>query len=205
MGLYQDRIVPWLIEAAMRTEELVAYRTRVVRGAQGRVLEVGVGSGLNLAHYGPGVERIVGLDPSRALLARAASRQAEAPAPVELLLGSAEAIALPDASVDSIVMTWTLCSIPDPQAAAREMRRVMRPGGTLHFVEHGASPDAGVARWQDRVTPLWRRFSGGCHLNRRIDALLAGGGLAIDRLDCGYLPHGPRIATYFYEGAARRG
>jgi ubiquinone/menaquinone biosynthesis C-methylase UbiE len=204
MGLYQSCVVPWLLDMAMSSGDLAAYRARVVSAARGRVLEVGVGTGLNFAHYGREVERIIGLDPAAPLLAKASRRQDEAPAPVELVHGSAEAIPLPDASVDSIVMSWALCSIPDPQAATREMRRVLRPGGTLHFVEHGASPDAGVARWQDRLTPLWRRFSGGCRLNRRIDALIAGGGLAIEKLSRGYMPHGPRIATYFYEGHARR-
>lgn len=205
MGLYRRRVVPWLVEAAMRSAELAPYRARVVGAAAGRVLEVGVGGGLNFARYGPAVERIIGLDPAPRLLARAAARRDEAPAPVELVHATAEAIPLATASIDCIVMTWTLCSIPDPLAALREMRRVLRPDGALLFVEHGRSPEPGVARWQDRLTPLWRRLAGGCHLNRPIDALIAGGGLAIEALRCGYMPRGPRLATYLYEGRARPG
>ncbi|MBX6322479.1 MAG: class I SAM-dependent methyltransferase [Rhodospirillaceae bacterium] len=203
MPFYRDRVVPWLIEAAMRSDDLTPYRARVVAAARGRVLEVGVGGGLNLAHYGAAAERIIGLDPAARLLVRAAARRDRAPAPVDLVLASAEAIPLESGSIDCIVMTWTLCSVPEPLAAVREMRRVLRPDGRLLFVEHGRAPDPGVSRWQDRLTPLWRRFAGGCHLNRRIDALLAEGGFAFEALQRGYMPRGPKLATFFYEGRAR--
>jgi ubiquinone/menaquinone biosynthesis C-methylase UbiE len=166
------------------------------------VLEVGIGSGLNLRFYGPQVTGLVGLDPSRELLAMARRRAPAAPCPVTLTAGSAEALPFRDQSFDTLVVTWTLCSIPDAARALREMRRVLRPGGALLFVEHGRSSDPGVRAWQDRITPLWRRVAGGCHLNRPIDALIRAGGFGIRRLDRSYL-RGPRVMTYLYRGEAR--
>lgn len=202
MGFYQLRILPLLIELSMRNKDLRPHRERVVSAAEGRVLDVGVGSGLNLPFYGPQTRQIFGLDPSPQLLARARKRGREASAPLTLIEGSAECIPLETASIDTMVMTWTGCSIPDIAAALREMRRVLKPTGNLLFVEHGRAPEAGVARWQDRLNPLWRRIAGGCNLNRKIDDLLVTAGFRIERLDSGYI-RGPRIMTFLYEGAAR--
>ena len=167
-----------------------------------RVLEVGIGTGLNLPWYNPTrVSRITGLDPALALHPRAQRRIAAAGLPVELVGLSAEQIPRPDASFDTVVVTYTLCTIPDPVAALREMRRVLVPGGRLLFCEHGRAPDAGVARWQDRLQPLWGPLAGGCHLNRDIPALLQAGGFASPDLQTRYLP-GPRVMTFNYWGQA---
>lgn len=203
MGLYQRLVVPRLIELSMRQPQMQNYRRGLVPDARGRVLEVGVGSGMNLPFYAPGVQEVVGVDPSEELLAMARKRAAEASAPVMLMRGSATSMPLEDASFDTVVMTWTLCSIPDPSAALREMRRVLKPGGALLFIEHGLSPEPNVARWQHRLTPLWRRFAGGCHLDRKIDDLLRASGFDLPDLRNEYA-QGPRPMTYMYEGRAVR-
>ncbi len=181
----------------MRNAALQPYRKRIIGAAEGEVLEIGLGSGLNLPLYGPQVRRVVGLEPSVPLLRHAAAAQARVP--VHLLEGSAEAIPLDSASIDTVVTTWTLCTIPDAAAALAEVRRVLRPGGQLLFVEHGRAPEPGVARWQDRLDPLWSRLAGGCHLNRRIADLVGGGGLRLERLETSRIP-GPRTHTFLYRG-----
>jgi ubiquinone/menaquinone biosynthesis C-methylase UbiE len=201
MGFYRDRVLPLLIDLSMRNKLLRPFRERVTAAAEGRVLDVGIGSGLNLPLYGRANE-VLGLEPSQPLLARARTNAESACVPVQLIEGSAEAIPLNDHSVDTVVMTWTGCSIPDIRSALGEMRRVLRPGGRLLFVEHGRSSDPGVQLWQDRLTPLWRRVAGGCHLNRKMDDLIQDAGFSIERLDTGYL-RGPRIMTFIYEGSAR--
>ncbi|HEX5326477.1 MAG TPA: class I SAM-dependent methyltransferase [Acetobacteraceae bacterium] len=202
MSFYQRKLVPRLIHLAMRQEALLPFRRRVISAAEGRVLEVGIGSGLNLPLYGPSVRAVVGLEPSPELLRMARERAATAPVAVELLEASAEAVPLETASIDTVVTTWTLCTIPDAHRALAELRRVLKLGGALLFVEHGRAPEPGVARWQDRLDPLWRRLAGGCHLNRKIDDLICGGGFRIDALAHARLP-GPRTHTFLYEGRAR--
>jgi ubiquinone/menaquinone biosynthesis C-methylase UbiE len=202
MGFYQDHIVPVLINLAMRRQELVAYRSHVIPAAEGRVLEIGVGSGLNLPFYSRNVERLVGLDPSPKLLSMVRRNLKRNASPVELIEGSAEAIPLKTNSVDTVVTTWTLCSIPDADRALREMHRVLRPGGHLLFVEHGRAPEPNVRWWQDRLTPVWKRIGGGCHLNRAIQMLIEDAGFKFDRLETGYI-HGPNPLTFMYEGSAR--
>jgi ubiquinone/menaquinone biosynthesis C-methylase UbiE len=202
MGFYNDRIVPLLIDLSMRNTLLRPYRERAIAAADGRVLEVGIGPGLNLPLYGTNVERVTGLDPSPRLLAKARETSHGISAPVALIEGSAEAIPLDGASVDTVVTTWTLCSIPDAPRALAEMRRVLSPTGRLLFVEHGRAPDARVRWWQDRLTPVWRCIGGGCHLNRAIRDLIAGAGFRIERLDTGYM-RGAKPMTFIYEGSAR--
>ena len=201
MILYERWVLPPLLDRAMHQQQIEKYRRNLIPAARGTVLEIGVGSGLNLRHYGAEVTRVVGLDPSRRLLSMARPRARAAKPPVDLMEGSATAIPLGDASIDTLVMTWTLCSIPDPLAALGEMRRVLRPGGVLLFIENGLSPEPGVARWQHRLTPFWRPFAGGCRLNRKMDDLIRAGGFAIAELKEGYA-HGPRPMTYMYEGRA---
>jgi ubiquinone/menaquinone biosynthesis C-methylase UbiE len=202
MGFYQHYVLPRLLHLAMRQEAMLPFRRRVVAAAEGQVLEIGIGSGLNLPLYGLSVREVIGLDPSSELLVMARGRAAAAAIPVKLLEASAEAIPLDDASIDTVVTTWTLCTIPDAPRALAELRRVLRSGGALLFVEHGRAPEPGVARWQDRLDPLWRRFAGGCHLNRKIDDLVSGSGFRIDALMNARIP-GPRTHTFFYEGRAR--
>jgi ubiquinone/menaquinone biosynthesis C-methylase UbiE len=202
MSFYDERILPHVIQLGMRQEMLMPIRRRLANAAEGRVLEIGVGAGLNLPLYSSRVTSVVGLDTSRPLLSRARRSAATLPMPVALQEGTAEAIPLADAAVDTVVSTWTLCSIPDAHRALTEARRVLVSGGRLLFGEHGLAPDAGVRRWQHRLTPLWKRIAGGCHLDRDIRALIEGAGFAMERLDVRYLP-GPRPMTFMYEGQAR--
>jgi ubiquinone/menaquinone biosynthesis C-methylase UbiE len=202
MGFYQDQIVPLLINWSMRQKDLAAYRARIIPAAEGRVLEIGIGSGLNLPFYSRNVARVIGLEASPRLLAMARQVERTGNGSVEFIEGSAEAIPLQDASVDTVVTTWTLCSIPDALRALRDMRRVLRPGGHLLFVEHGRAPDPNVIWWQDRLTPVWKRLGGGCHLNRAIGTLIEGAGFQFDRLETGYM-RGPKPMTFMYEGSAR--
>jgi ubiquinone/menaquinone biosynthesis C-methylase UbiE len=186
----------------MRQKNLAAYRSRIIPAAEGRVLEIGIGSGLNLPYYSRNVAHVIGLEPSPKLLAMARRAEHTASGPIEFIEGSAEAIPLPDASVDTVVTTWTLCSIPDAPRALGDMRRVLRPAGSLLFVEHGRAPDSNVVWWQDRLTPIWMRVGGGCHLNRSIRTLIEGAGFQFDRLETGYM-RGPKPMTFMYEGSAR--
>jgi SAM-dependent methyltransferase len=202
MGFYSDVILPRLCDLAMRNKLLVPIRERVIGAAEGRVLEIGVGSGLNLPFYRPEVAEVLALEPAPRLVAMARSASHDASIPVRFLEASAEAIPLDDHCVDTIVTTWTLCSIPHAATALAEMRRVLRPGGKLLFVEHGLSPDESVRRWQDLITPAWRCISGGCHLNRPIRIMIEGAGFRFDRIETGYIP-GPRPMTFMYEGSAR--
>jgi len=203
MSFYEHWILPPILDLIMRQEHLTKYRRAVVAGAHGRVLEIGVGSGLNFPLYGKQVELVYGIDPSPRLLAIARRRAAASGVPVELLQGSATAIPLANDTIDTVVMTWTLCSIPDPLAALREMRRVLKPNGDLCFVEHGLSPEPSVERWQHRITPAWRRMAGGCHLDRKIDELIRLAGFDLTNLQVEYAP-GPRTMSYMYEGCACR-
>jgi ubiquinone/menaquinone biosynthesis C-methylase UbiE len=201
MNVYNRCILPYMLDRAMGLEVTIPYRERVAARARGVVLEVGIGSGANLPFYKAGVERLIGVDPSPRLLRMAGARASAASVPVQLLTGSAEALPQRDESVDTVVLTLTLCSIPDARKALAEMLRVLKRGGELLFVEHGRSPDPGVARWQDRITPIWKHLAGGCHLNREPDTLVRDAGFRLDALDTGYAP-GPRLVTYCYEGRA---
>jgi ubiquinone/menaquinone biosynthesis C-methylase UbiE len=188
----------------MGQDEATRLRRAHVPAARGVVLEVGIGSGLNLRFYSKNVTRLYGVDPSAELLEMAAPKARETPFPVELFNQDARSLPLTSESVDTVVVTWSLCSIGDPAGALREMRRVLKPEGTLIFVEHGLSPDDAVRRWQNRLTPLWRRFAGGCHLNRNVDDLVRDAGFALIDMRTGYVP-GPRAFTFMYEGRATRG
>lgn len=201
-SFYQRHVLPYLLHLAMRQKQLVPFRRRVIGAAEGRVLEVGIGSGLNLPLYGPSTRSVIGIEPSPELLRMARTRGGAASVPIEFLEASAEAMPMDDGSVDTVVTTWTLCTIPDACRALGEMRRVLKPGGVLLFVEHGRVQEAGVARWQDRLDPLWSRIAGGCHLNRKIDDLISSSGFRIDVLTNTRLP-GPRTHTFLYEGRGR--
>jgi ubiquinone/menaquinone biosynthesis C-methylase UbiE len=201
MGLYENWVLPRLLDLAMRNQILDTYRHSAITPARGLVLEIGVGSGLNLSLYGPAVRRVVGLDPSTGLLHRARKRVAQALVSVSLVRASAQSIPFADATFDAIAMTWTLCSIPNPIEALAEMRRVLKPGGRLIFVEHGLSPEIRVARWQHRLTPYWKLIGGGCHLDRQMDDLIRSAGFEIDAVETGYLK-GPKPWTFMYQGVA---
>jgi len=199
---YERNVLPFMVDLACGVKPVRRQRAKVVPRASGRVLEVGIGSGLNAPFYDRSrVSAIVGLDPSGAMRQRAERRVREARLQVEFIGLSAEKIPQPDACFDSVLITYTLCSIPDPLAALAEMRRVLKPEGRLIFCEHGRAPDASVRRWQDRLTPLWRRIGGGCHLNRDIPELLTAGGFDCADLETMYLP-GLRPLTFNFWGEA---
>jgi ubiquinone/menaquinone biosynthesis C-methylase UbiE len=210
MGFYTDVILPRLCNLAMRNRRFVPYRERVVAAAEGRVLEIGIGSGLNLPFYRAPVREVLGLDPASGLIAMAQRVSRAVSIPLNFLEGSAEAIPLDDHSIDSIVTAWTLCTIPQVVAALaemrvaalEEMRRVLRPGGQLLFVEHGLAPDEDVRRWQDRMTPAWKWISGGCHLNRPIRTLIENAGFRCDLIETGYAP-GLKPMAFLDEGRAK--
>ena len=202
MGFYDRHILPHVINLACGVKPIRYQRQKVVPQAEGRVLEIGIGSGLNLPFYDPTrVEKLWGLEPAPEIRRMAEKAAAGSPFPVEFIDLPGETIPLEDKSVDTVVITYTLCTITDAVRALGEMRRVLKPGGQLLFAEHGRAPDASVRRWQDRLTPVWKRIGGGCHLNRDIPKLLEQGGFAIDRLETMYLP-GPRPMTFNYWGAA---
>jgi ubiquinone/menaquinone biosynthesis C-methylase UbiE len=202
MGFYQQHVVPHLVNLAMRNAELKPYRERVVAGADGRVLEIGIGAGPNLQFYPSRVTEILAIEQSAKLIAMARRAAVRSGVRVKFMEGSAEAIPLESKSVDTVVMTWTLCSIAHPSGALGEIRRVLKPGGRLLFVEHGQSPDASVRKWQDRLTPLWKRVAGGCQLNLPISRLIEGSGFRLVNLKVGYMIKGPKPMTFLYEGSA---
>jgi len=196
MGFYQERMLPCLTDLAMRQGRLTPYRSRVVRAATGRVLEIGIGSGLNLPFYSKGIAQVLGLDPSRKLLEMTRDAATRTSVPLEVIEGSAEDIPIDNRSIDTVVTTWTLCSIREVRDALAEMRRVLKPGGQLLFVEHGRAPEPRVQWWQDHLTPIWKHLAGGCHFNRPISELIQNAGFRIERLR-------PKLVTFMYEGSAR--
>lgn len=201
MGVYEDRILPRVVDVALGGRQFDEIRARVCAGLDGEVLEVGFGSGRNVPHYPAAVRRVRAVDPSTTGRDMAAKRVAASPVPVEYVGLDGEELPLADDSVDHVLTTWTLCTIADVGRALGEMRRVLRPGGTVHFVEHGLSPAPKVASWQRRLTPLQRRLFGGCHLDRPIDTLLGDAGFRMQALDNHYA-RAPKPFAYLYEGIA---
>ena len=201
MGLYSRYVVPHLVNLARQDKAATAERARYVPLAGGKVLEVGAGSALNIPFYGPEVDRLVALEPSRQLWELGRKRLAAARFPVEFVQASAESIPAPDGAYDTVVMTWTLCSIGRPERALAEIARILKPAGRLIFIEHGRSPESHITAWQDRLNPVWRPLAGGCNMNRPIDRLIGSTGLTIKQMDTGYTP-GPKILSYLYKGVA---
>ena len=202
MGVYGEQVVPRVTNLLMDTPQLRALRERVCAGLAGEVVEIGFGSGHNVPHYPVAVTRVAAVEPSDVGWRLAAGRLRAAAVPVQRAGLDGQALPFADASFDAALSTFTLCTIPDAEQALREVRRVLRPGGRFHFVEHGLAPDAGVRRWQARLEPLQRRLAGGCHLTRRIDDLVTGAGLRLVRLDRQYVPKEPRTHGAAYEGVA---
>lgn len=198
---YDRRILPRIVDRSCGVGELAARRRQVAAGLSGAVVEIGFGTGHNLPFLPDTVTRLLAVDPSELGRELAGKRLAEAPIPVDFIGLDGHAIALADASVDAALCTFTLCTVDDPEAVLGEVRRVLRPGGALHFLEHGRSPDPKVARWQHRLTPIQKRIGGGCHLDRPIDTLLVAAGFDIVDLSNDYL-RGPKTAGYVYQGVA---
>jgi ubiquinone/menaquinone biosynthesis C-methylase UbiE len=202
VGFYGDRVLPHLINVVMDTKQTRIIRKRVCSGLNGDVLEIGFGTGHNLPFLSPAVSRLRAVEPSGVGVRLAGKRIDESPIEVELVGLDGQRLPLDDDSVDAVLCTWTLCTIPDPVSAIAEVRRVMRPGGELHFVEHGRAPDAGVRRWQQRLNGFQQRVAGGCNLNRDIPAIIEAGGLEITTLDTYYGKGEPKPYAAMYEGVA---
>jgi ubiquinone/menaquinone biosynthesis C-methylase UbiE len=203
MSFYDKYILPSFLNCACGSKPIKYQRSKVVPMAEGVVLEVGIGSGLNIPYYdSTKISAIIGLDPSEELNNMAKKVAADKGLEVDFILGSAEAIPLPDNHVDSVLVTYTLCTIPDALSASKEMRRVLKPDGKMIFCEHGLAPDAGVAKWQARIDPYWGKIAGGCHLNRDIPQLIQSAGFNIQSMEQMYLPSTPKFAGYNYWGVA---
>lgn len=203
MGLYDKYFLAPFINCACGTKPILYQRKKVVPLCEGRVLEVGMGSALNLPYYDRDkVEFIWGLEPSEAMREKSRPNIESSGLEVKLIDLPGEEIPLEDDSVDSILLTYTLCTIPDWSTALQQMRRVLKPGGRLIFTEHGEAPDEGVLKWQNRINPLWKKLAGGCNLNRKIPRLLTDSGFAIDEMDAMYLPSTPKLFAYNYWGVA---
>ena len=204
MGFYDRFILPKLVTCACGTKPILRQRQKVVPKARGKILEIGLGAGHNIPHYDhAGVDKVIGVDPCEISWQMAQERVAAVPFDVEFLAGRAEDIPLEDDSVDSVLLTFALCTIPDPEAALSEARRVLRPNGNLVFCEHAKAPDANIARWQARVNPVWKRLFGGCNLNRDIPALIRKSGFQVDDMEQMYLPSTPKIAGFNVWGTAQ--
>lgn len=204
MGFYDKHILPRFINCACGAKPIMKQREKVVPRASGTVLEIGIGTGLNLPYYDASkIERLIGLDPSEESWEMAGKRAADLAFDVEFIGLPGEQIPLEDRSVDTVLVTFALCTIPDPVAALQGMRRVLRPGGRLIFCEHGKAPDEGVRKWQERINPLWRRIAGGCNMNRDIPQIIGNGGFDIVDMDKRYLPGTPKVAGYNFWGIAQ--
>jgi ubiquinone/menaquinone biosynthesis C-methylase UbiE len=201
VGIYADHVLPRIVNRTMDRRDLAPIRRRVAGGLSGEVLEVGFGSGLNVPHYPRSVTRVRAVDPATLGRRLAAKRLTAGRVPVDFVGLDGGNLPLESGSVDHVLMTWTLCTVPDAGRTLAEVGRVLRPGGALHFVEHGRSPDPAVARWQNRLNPVQGRIAGGCRLDRAIGDLLAASCLELSELETYYIA-GPRVMGYTFEGAA---
>jgi len=205
MSFYEDRILPHVIDRACSMGQIMKLRSQIVPHAKGRVLEVGMGSAINMEFYNADqVEMVYGLEPSAGMRRKAQPNLVRSSVKVEWLDLPGECIPLKDQSVDTVLLTFTLCTIPDWHLALEQMSRVLKPGGELLFLEHGESPDDSIRKWQNRVTPGWKKLAGGCHLNRNIADLIRHAGFDIIELENLYVPKAPKIAGYIYIGRARK-
>ena len=203
VSFYGDQILPRCVNRVLSGEEFTRIRGRAAAGLTGEVLEVGFGSGLNVPLYPSDVQRVQAVDPAKVGRKLAAKRVAASPVPVDYVGLDGQLLPLDADSVDHVLITWTMCTIPEVEVALREIYRVLRRNGEMHFAEHGRSPDPKVAHWQDRLTPIQRRVAGGCHLNRPIDSLIAQAGFTVTRME-NYYMKGPKPMGYMFEGLATK-
>jgi ubiquinone/menaquinone biosynthesis C-methylase UbiE len=203
MGWYGDQVLPRIVNCAMRNSAFEQVRARVAARLDGEVLEIGFGSGLNVPHYPRDLTMVRAVDPATTGRRLAAARVARSAVPIEFAGLDAGSLPADNGSVDHVLSTWTLCTVPDPGQALAEIWRVLKPGGSLHFAEHGLAPDLKVAKMQRRLTPIQRRVFGGCHLDRPIDDLVNAAGLHMTRLETYYM-QGPRAVGYTFEGTATK-
>jgi ubiquinone/menaquinone biosynthesis C-methylase UbiE len=204
MGVYQDQVLPRFQNKVMDRKDMREIRARVCSGLSGELVEVGFGTGLNAPHYPDGVTRVAAVEPSALCMRLAQPRIASTSVKVDLASLTGESLDLPSDEFDAALSTWTLCTIPNVDAALEEIRRVLKLGGQFHFVEHGHAPDPGVASWQARIEPPWKRIAGGCHVTRRISELIERAGFEIDALDTYYIKGEPKVFGYTFEGVARK-
>ncbi len=204
MGLYREQILPRVQDKVMSVARMRDVRARVCAGLKGHVVDIGFGTGLNATYYPGEVTKVYAVEPSRVCMRIARPRIEQAAVPVDAAGLTGERLDLPSGAFDAVLSTWTLCTIPDVQSALAELRRVLKPGGTLHFVEHGHAPDPAVARWQHRIEPVWKPIAGGCHLTRRIDELIEGAGLAVESMDRYFMDGEPKSFGYTFEGRATK-
>jgi ubiquinone/menaquinone biosynthesis C-methylase UbiE len=202
VGIYRDQVLPRIQNKVMNTKVTRETRARICEGLHGQVVEIGFGTGLNVGDYPDDVTKVVAIEPSAVCMRIAEPRIAESSTPVEMGGLDGQRLDLPSEQFDAALSTWTLCTIPDLDAALAEVRRVLRPGGAFHFVEHGHSPDADVERWQQRLEPLNKRLLGGCHLTRQIDEEIESAGFGIEKLDTYYAKGDPKPFGYTFEGRA---
>ena len=201
MGFYRERILPRLVHRFLNNRHVNAERDQCIAQARGLVLEIGFGSGLNLPFYRPGVKRLFAVDPSLLALQIAQKTFPHPAFPLQYMPFPAEVLPFEDSMIDTVVVTFSLCTVVDPVIVLQEARRVLKPGGKFLFLEHGASQDPFILRWQNRLTPIHSCLSGGCQLNRKIDELVTQNGFQIQEIEKQYLK-GPRVATYIYRGVA---
>jgi len=204
VSFYRNQVLPRFQDKAMDRKDLREIRDRVCSGLTGDVVEIGFGTGLNSPHYPAEVVKVAAVEPSALCVRIAQPRIAATTAEVKLAGLTGEALDLPSEEFDAALSTWTLCTIPKVDAALAEIRRVLKPGGKFHFVEHGHAPDARVARWQKRIEPPWKRVAGGCHVTRPIPELIEGAGFHMEALETYYMKGEPKIFGYTFEGIASK-
>ena len=205
MGLYDRYILPKFLNCACGSKPINYQRQKVVPLAKGKVLDIGIGSGLNIPFYNSDkIDKVIGIDPSHELIELAKELANDSKASIELVIGSAESIPYPDNFFDTVLVTYTMCTIPNVEIANKEMWRVLKDDGRLIFCEHGLAPDKKISKWQNRIDPFWGKIAGGCHLNRDIQKLITDAGFSFESLDKMYIPSTPKFAGYNYWGIGKK-
>ena len=205
MNLYNKYILPKFLNCACGSKPINYQRQKVVPLAKGKVLDIGIGSGLNIPFYNSDkIDKVIGIDPSHELLELAKELANDSKASIDLVIGSAESIPYPDNFFDTVLVTYTMCTIPNVAIANKEMWRVLKDDGRLIFCEHGLAPDKKISKWQNRIDPFWGKIAGGCHLNRDIQKLITDAGFSFESLDKMYIPSTPKFAGYNYWGVGKK-